>query len=197
MAALSALHPYILPHVPNVPEMAIDRAIVDGAIQFCRDTLAWQQTLDPLRVMPGVRDYDIEPMGAEPVRVLAAVLADVAALDRTTLAGADLTRVGTPAAFVQPAPRLLQLVETPRERSSLVLRVAVEPTMGAASLDDGLVRYWREPIAAAALVRLQLTYGDAARAQTAEQAYRLGADRATAQAQTGLARGRLRTRPVP
>ena len=39
MATLSALHPYVVPHFPSVPEPAIDRAILDGAIQFCRDSL--------------------------------------------------------------------------------------------------------------------------------------------------------------
>lgn len=198
MAALSALYPYIIPHLPSAPEMAVDRAIVDGATQFCRDTLAWQQTLDPVVVRLGVREYDVEPDGAEPVRVLAAALiGEDAPLERATMAGGDIAQAGTLAAFVQPSPRLVQLVQTPLARGSLLLRVACEPTMSTSTLDDGLVRYWREAIAAAALVRLQLTYGDAGRAQVAEQIYRLGAERASAQAQVGLARGRLRVRAHP
>ena len=76
MATLSALHPYVVPHFPNVPEPAIDRAILDGAIQFCRDSLVWQESTNPIQAIAGVAEYDVEPVSnAEPIRVLAAVKA--------------------------------------------------------------------------------------------------------------------------
>lgn len=197
MAMLSALHPYVVPHFPNMPEPAIDRAILDGAIQFCRDSLVWQESTDPIQVIAGVAEYDVEPVSnAEPVRVLAAVKAH-AHLDRALLAGSDITQVGEVTGFVQPVPRIVRLVSVPEEGTSIVLRVAIEPKDAATTLDDGLVRYWKEPIAAAAKQRLALTYGDINQAQIAEQQYQFGLSRARAQAQVGAHRGRLRTRPVP
>lgn len=197
MATLSALHPYVVPHFPNVPEPAIDRAILDGAIQFCRDSLAWQESTDPIQVIAGVAEYDVEPVSnAEPIRVLAAVKAH-AHLDRALLAGSDITQVGEVTGFVQPVPRVVRLVSVPEEGTSIVLRVALEPKATATTLDDSLVRYWKEPIAAAAKQRLALTYGDINQAQIAEQQYQFGLSRARAQAQVGVHRGRLRTRPVP
>lgn len=197
MAALYALYPYVVPHFPNVPEPAIDRAILDGAIQFCRDSLVWQESTDPIQVIAGVAEYDVEPVSnAEPVRVLAAVKAH-AHLDRALLAGSDITQVGEVTGFVQPVPRIVRLVSVPEEGTSIVLRVAIEPKDAATTLDDGLVRYWKEPIAAAAKQRLALTYGDINQAQIAEQQYQFGLSRARAQAQVGAHRGRLRTRPVP
>ena len=197
MAALSALYPYVVPHFPSVPEPAIDRAILDGAIQFCRDSLAWQESTDPIQVIAGVAEYDVEPVSnAEPVRVLAAVKAH-AHLDRALLSGSDITQVGEVTGFVQPVPRIVRLVSVPEEGASIVLRVAIEPKDAATTLDDSLVRYWKEPIAAAAKQRLALTYGDINQAQIAEQQYQFGLSRARAQAQVGAHRGRLRTRLVP
>lgn len=197
MATLSALHPYVVPHFPNVPELAVDRAILDGAIQFCRDSLVWQESTDPILVIAGVAEYDVEPVSnAEPIRVLAAVKAH-AHLDRALLAGSDITQVGEVTGFVQPVPRIVRLVSVPEEGASIVLRVALEPKATATTLDDSLVRYWKEPIAAAAKQRLALTYGDISQAQIAEQQYQFGLSRASAQAQVGVHRGRLRTRPVP
>jgi hypothetical protein len=197
MAALSALYPYVVPHFPNVPELAVDRAILDGAIQFCRDSLVWQENTDPIYVIAGVAEYDVEPVSnAEPIRVLAAVKADEH-LDRALLAGSDIAKIGEVTGFVQPIPRIVRLVSTPEEGASIVLRVALEPKDTATTLDDGLVRYWKEPIAAAARQRLALTYGDINQAQIAEQQYQFGLGRARAQAQVGVHRGRLRTRAVP
>jgi hypothetical protein len=197
MAALSALYPYVVPHFPNVPELAVDRAILDGAIQFCRDSLVWQENTDPIYVIAGVAEYDVEPVSnAEPIRVLAAVKADEH-LDRALLAGSDIAKIGEVTGFVQPIPRIVRLVSTPEEGASIVLRVALEPKDTAPTLDDGLVRYWREPIAAAARQRLALTYGDINQAQIAEQQYQFGLGRARAQAQVGVHRWRLRTRAVP
>lgn len=197
MALLAALYPYILPYHPNVPEPAIYRAIIDGAIQFCRDTLVWQETSPvPIAVQPGVREYEIEPDArAEPLRVLAAVLADEK-LDRATLAGSDVRRLGTSVAFTQPTPRVLHLVDTPRRAGSLVLRLALEPMVNTTTLEDELVRYWREPLAAAARHRLCLQAGDVKGAQIAEQLYQRDMARAKARGQVGAGRGRLRTRPV-
>lgn len=197
MAALSDLYPYILPHVPSTPEPAIDRAIVDAATEFCRQSLTWQQRTDPIQLIPGVREYDVDVIGCEPVRVLAAVIVGDRALDRRPVAAADLTETGAPVGFVQPVPRLIELTEAPVRADSLVLRVAVEPSMGAVTLDDALVRYWREPIAAGALMRLLLQQGDVNRASVAAPAFQGGVERARAQAQIGASRGRLRVRPVP
>ena len=84
MATLSALHPYVVPHFPNVPEPAIDRAILDGAIQFCRDSLAWQESTDPIYVIAGVAELDTrraaafardaEAIGADGLMVLPAMV---------------------------------------------------------------------------------------------------------------------------
>lgn len=197
MAALSALYPYVVPQFSTVPEPAIDRAIIDGAIQFCRDSLVWQETTDPISVVAGVAEYDVEPASnAEPIRVLAAVKARTH-LDRALLAGSDINQVGEATGFVQPTPRIIRLVSAPEEGASIVLRVALEPKDTATTLDDSLVRYWKEPIAAAARQRLALTYGDINQAQIAEQQYQAWLNRAKAQAQVGAHRGRLRTRPIP
>lgn len=197
MATLSELHPYVVPHFPNAPEPAIDRAILDGAIQFCRDSLVWQESTDPIQAIAGVAEYDVEPVSnAEPIRVLAAAKAH-AHLDRALLACSDIAQAGEVTGFVQPTPRIVRLVSVPEEGASIVLRVALEPKATATTLDDSLVRYWKEPIAAAAKQRLALTYGDINQAQVAEQQYQFGLARARAQAQVGAHRGRLRTRPVP
>lgn len=195
MAEFSTLYPYILPQHPNVPEPAIDRAILDGAIQFCRDSLVWQETTNPLAVTYGQTNYPVTPVSAaEPIRILAAALSH-RILDRALLAGADVTQLGDPTAYTQPTPRTAKLIDKPQATGELVFRIALEPKDDATTIPDELVRYWREPLAAAARFRLCLTYGDTAGAQTADALYQQGVARATAQATVGVHRGRLRTAP--
>ena len=143
-----------------MPEPAIDRAILDGAIQFCRDSLVWQEHTDPISVLVGVAEYAVEPASdAEPIRVLAAVKAHEH-LDRKTAGAVTSRRWGDVMALCSRLQSRSAGKRAGKGRS-IVLRVALRPKtprprlMTARALLEGADRRCRRQ-------RLALTYGDSA-----------------------------------
>lgn len=193
MAALSALHPYVLPAFPNTPEMAVDRAIRDAAIQFCRESLVWQETLPPIQLKSGVALYEVEPEAtADPVRVLSARVGS-RRLERSIIDSDGVScrcKCSGEDGFTQATAFEIELTETPTSGGELVLRIALEPRSNTNALDDELVRAWREPIAAGARAKL---YGIDSMAGAEYALFQRGIELARAQAIVGLNRGRLRT----
>jgi hypothetical protein len=55
--SLTNWEPYILPHIPAVPGPALEMAVRDAAIDFCRDTLIWKEWLDRISIAPLDKDY--------------------------------------------------------------------------------------------------------------------------------------------
>lgn len=49
--ALTNWEPYILPNIPSVPDLALQRAVRDAAIDFCRDTLIWKEWLTRISIV--------------------------------------------------------------------------------------------------------------------------------------------------
>jgi hypothetical protein len=57
--ALTNWEPYILPKIPAVPDPALQNAVRDAAIDFCKDTLVWKEWLDRLTVNASDKDYSL------------------------------------------------------------------------------------------------------------------------------------------
>lgn len=57
--SLTNWEPYILPHIPAVPGPALETAVRDAAIDFCRDTLVWKEWLDRISIVPLDKDYTL------------------------------------------------------------------------------------------------------------------------------------------
>jgi hypothetical protein len=57
--SLTNWEPYILPHIPEVPGPALEMAIRDAAIDFCRDTLIWKEWLTRITVTALDKDYPL------------------------------------------------------------------------------------------------------------------------------------------
>lgn len=198
MARLDDFRPYVVPLAPGLPEPVIDRAIVDAAIQFCRDTRVLQRELDPLRVRTGRGLYELEALdGLRPFAVV-----------RATTDGGTPGRVlepllpnargpvsGPTTHFREVPGDALELVPPPTHNLVVTVRAAVAPLPRATQLPDELYHDWRESIGAGAAVRLLLVYGDPRQAATAEQVYQRGVQQARARSTVGAMRARLRTRP--
>jgi hypothetical protein len=57
--ALTNWEPYILPEIPAVPDPALQRAVRDAAIDFCKDTLLWKEWLDRISIVEDDDDYSL------------------------------------------------------------------------------------------------------------------------------------------
>jgi hypothetical protein len=149
----------VIPFAPGVPDPVAEQAVLDGAIRFCRESRALRMELDPILVMPGFREYDVEPDTVEPIEILAAQF------DGRNLAAASFEQAkretpedpGQPVAWYQVSPRLVRLFPTPIGRGLLHLYAITEPRTNTTQLDDRIYREWRHGVAAAALCHLLLT----------------------------------------
>lgn len=200
MAALSAFYPYVVPIAPGIPNFAIDRALVDAAIDFCRRSFVWQETLDPIPLVDGEAGYELYPMEGEIVAALEVRITREPGGRSIDLARALAAEValnaeqGTPTVYAHRHPNLLDLAPIPMDAGQVHVRVALEPKAGASRLDDSLYGDWREAIGAGAAARILLTYGDPNQAAVARGAFNDGINRASAHALVTRSRGRLRTR---
>jgi hypothetical protein len=67
---VSDIVPFVAAEVPGCPEVLIKQNIVQAAIEFCTETLVWQQIQDPITVIDKIYEYDIEvPTGARIVAI--------------------------------------------------------------------------------------------------------------------------------
>lgn len=189
----------VAPFAPGVPDPVAERAILDGAVRFCRESRALRMELDPILVMPNFREYDVEPDGVEPLEILAAQFAgrnlQAASLEQAKREIAD--KPGPPVAWYQVSPRLVRLFPTPNENGLLHLYAIAEPRANATQLDDRIYREWRHGVAAAALSHLLITpnqpYSNPQLASMYEGRF---ADE-VARAQAFAGKAHLRVRPCP
>lgn len=73
--AFVSLENKIAPMVPGVPRPVILQYVRDSAIETCEQTLAWRYEQDPIRLTPGIYEYDYEtPDNTEVTAVIHAAL---------------------------------------------------------------------------------------------------------------------------
>jgi len=141
---LDDLHPYVVPHVPDLPTPSIEHAMRVAANDFFRRTHAWQESVDPIDTVEGATSYEIAgPTGSEIVKVLVAE-ADGLDYAKAVKYRGDLT---------------LEFQEDDAPKGGLVLNVtvALSPKVGAVAgswtLPTSLDQYAQD-IANGALSRL-------------------------------------------
>lgn len=205
MAAFDSFYSLILPWVPAASGPAIDNALRQAAIDFCRETWIWQATSDRVGVLAGVNVYDIEsPNGAVPVKVLSMTIDGIPveprAPDELDMAYVEWSEKSAyqPAYFTQTQPDQFILVNKPNTSrpDALAYRAAYRPSEVAPTLPDVLLAFHARAVADGALAIL-CTEKDTMDAETAvyraalfEQA-KLDVKTAV---QMGFARAAMRTR---
>ena len=168
MATLSDFYKYVIPEAPGCPEITADIAIASSMIEFCEKSLVIQRDHDPLTVVAGVTDYDLEPPTGQLVAKVMKVWFKSSELTpaapdsinksevyNTLFTGADVNRAD-PSRYLQKTERTISLYPIPKTTSanSLTLRVALKPTRAATSFDDVLLEDYAEVIAYGAKYRL-------------------------------------------
>lgn len=182
MAAVSDFERFVLPHI-NAPLPAVHDALVDAAIEYCIRTRVLRDVVEPITLVRGVAEYEIEAPEADTqvVEVLKAWLSqeELKAVTRPELdalypQGWLSLSVGNTAqikVFYCRLPGLIRLVPMLNNKAAraLTLEVAYAPTRTATTMPDVLLNRYAEKIAVGALSRLHqhnADYADVSRAVT-------------------------------
>lgn len=210
MAALADFERFVAPLVEGAPAPAIEDAILDAAVEFCTRTRLLRAFLDPVTLVPGTFEYELDAPEADTqiVDVVAAWLPEgpVTSATRPELEerypdGWAWRQVGSTAEvrhFYCRLPGFVQLVPavTAKAPRALRLEVAYAPTRSARDLHDVLLNRYAEQLANGALARLhqhKAGYADPGRAGTYQAAFDLACNTLADDGARGFAKRRMRT----
>lgn len=169
---LEDFHPFILADVMGCPAPMIDQALVLAAQEFCRETFAWTEPQDPVLLVNGVQDYELDV----PTQAIALAVREVR-FEKRTLRATTLAELGrvmpgwetllgnAPSHYnasvdrgsirVYPIPSMVN-------GGSLTIRTAFIPALTTTTLPDFLGVYHTEVLASGAKARLMMAPADKA-----------------------------------
>lgn len=162
MAAIETLYPGVLASAPSVPEVLLDRALLETARDFCRRTRYLRTQLDPISLVADTSSYALTlPTDTALVDIIGVTLNGSELTPKTVeqLRRADPdweAATGTPDYYFREGSADIRLVGTPQadDADALVVRVALMPTLSAATIDDVLTDDHGEELVNGALFRL-------------------------------------------
>lgn len=165
---LDDFYPFIMPEVLGCPDPTVRNAILLAAIELTRESLSWTEIQDPIKLIDGEPDYDIDvPQGAYLVTVRD-VWVGSRRLKPQTVASISMampdwqtTKSNEPVYYNQAVDRgALRVYPTPyNPTASMVVRAAYAPLPTATSLPNFLGQQQMEVMAAGAKSRLMLMPG--------------------------------------
>ncbi len=209
MASYEAFLSRVLIEVPGCAEISAIQAIKDTCIEFCEKSLVVTRDHDPITIVSGIVDYDLEPpTGYLVVKVMKAwvenneiqpmapdVVRNASVYNR--LFSSYQSAPSTPIRFLQKEERSISLWPVPDKKYSngLTLRVALKPTRSSTTIEDVVFEDYAETIAAGALRRLHLSfdkpYTDERRASARQAEFMSGVNVARQRTSHGHTRSNL------
>jgi hypothetical protein len=165
MASLSDFLPHVLPHVPGCAVPLALQQIRHVCIDFCTKAPIVQVELDPIDVLAGQAQYDIDtPPGTDVSLILTATWRG---LPLPVLTGGKAGQIlanrptGQPSGLVQAADNTFTLNSTPTEaqRGAIGLLVSTRPTRTAMSVADVLLNDYAHEIGLGVVARLVVLPG--------------------------------------
>ncbi len=168
MQTLSVFYPFIRPKLTGVPDLVLDRAILDTCIQFAEESNIISFTLGPINTSAGVATY-VLPLPAQSsigmvdkawvgTRQLGLTapqyIQDPTAIFGTV--GTETRPVGIPRSLYIVDDETVGLYPAPDATNAKPLSVtlSVRPLITATQVDDVLFTDWPEYIAAGAIWRI-------------------------------------------
>ena len=161
--------PYILPEVLGCPDPMINQALVLSAIDFCRETSAWSEILDPILLVDGQQDYVIAPPADAYTSAIRDVWLGSVKLEAKTMQALQLTLPNwTTATSTQPSyynsamtRGSIRLYPIPMNTVdlSIVVRAAYTPLASATTFPDFLGQEHLDILASGAKSRLMAMPG--------------------------------------
>lgn len=175
MALYEDFFPYVMPDVIGAPEPLVVQAVRNACIEFCEKSLILTRDHDPITVVSGIIDYDLEPpTGYIVVKVQKAWLdnnplnplvpdfvKDASVYNR--LFSSYQAQTSTPSAFLQKDARSISIWPVPDQqyKNGLTMRVALKPSRASTEIEDEVFEDYAEAIGQGAMYRLQASVGKA------------------------------------
>jgi len=145
----SDLYPWIMPEVPNCPAPMVDQEIFNALRDFCRDTHAWNEILEPLTIRSGKTLYPID----NPFEEYGSVWS-VMYIER------NRRRLRPVVDYVADKCEVtLRCTPSADDPKALVIRVAFDPVFGQTIISRCLFNDWGNKIAVSVKSRLMLMQG--------------------------------------
>lgn len=201
MASLADFMPHILPLVPGCPEPLAEMTLRGVLIDFCTFAPVAQEVLDPIDVIAGQPQYDIDLLfGVNATMILEAYYQGER---MQVIHNNDDERGREAAPFVlrQAADNTFTLYPTPTETvpGALELRVATRPSSLATQVSDLLLADYGYEIGCGTAARLMLMpnqlFSNPALAPTYQTIYVNGRTNARVRAESAFGMAQMRARP--
>lgn len=161
--------PFLLGDLPGAPDALVKQNLVLAAMEFCIETLAWQEIQDPIIVIDKINEIDIDV----PTDARIVTIKDVWGPSRRlvpvtmsqlfekipnwqTAQGSEPTYYNASADW-----KTLKVFPIPLEanRQALRVRVAYAPTVSAKTLPDEIATKYMDGLMAGAKARMQMMPG--------------------------------------
>lgn len=212
MKTFNDFYPDVVTEVPGCPAEMVDLALRNTIIEFCEKSTIHQATLDPLTLLEGIGEYDLDaPDGYRVHRVMQAwfkgqpltpVGGDMVAHPESyaDFIGGYTAPKAPPREYTQRDASTLTFLPIPDQRyvNAVTIRVALVPLRNFTQVEDFLYEEWCEPIAAGAKARLMLNpgkpYTNVEAASVNQARYIAGRNDALQKARRGLVRSELRVK---
>lgn len=156
-----AFFPLVKQHCEQVPDPVLLSAVRAAAAEFCRETLAYRVDLDPLMVVAGTAEYELDPPDME-TRIITPLFVSLDGNELVETCEDEMPRgwrtgnSGRPRSYLVMNAQALWLYPAPSEDSAtgLFVRAAVKPTTGSTGAEDFLLEDHGETIAHGAVARI-------------------------------------------
>lgn len=197
---------YVLPDVPGATNEVALLAIKSTVIDFCEKSLILQRDHDPVTIIKGTIDYDLEPPKDHLITKIMKVFYrqyEIRPMTPDDIRAAQMynknypdakPEEGPPKLYTQKDARTFSIYPYPKEteKLSLTLRVALKPTRSATQCDDLIFEEYAETIGHGAVTRLALSpnkpYSNAQMAGARNVLYTAGLNMARQRANRGYVR---------
>jgi hypothetical protein len=163
--AYSVFYPYLIPLVPHVADPVAEQAIRDACIEFCKESLIWQEQMDPISSAKGEGAYELDvPTNTNLTHVIDLYYKE-ARLKKKSVSeiAAKYSRdwmlhEGAPVVFTMLNPNEVTLVPKPdvSVANALTGLLAFTPTRKSTTVIDYVYEDYAEEIARGAAAKLML-----------------------------------------
>lgn len=165
---LTAFHPFVATEVIGCPDPTINQALLLTAIEFCRETKAWTEIQEPIVLLNGIYEYEMDYPADAQVQTVRDVWIGSRKLDPVTMAGLQsvipdwsIAQGSEPSHYNLageiPLLRVFPIPVNPTQ--SMVVRATYTPSISATTLPDFLGQRHIEGIASGAKARLMAMPG--------------------------------------
>lgn len=158
--------PEVLPYVRDCPQNLAIHAIRAACIQFCRESLILREELEPITIVVGQAEYELQRRAGYNVASIITASLGLAPLPGKTpeelsalLGGKWRTDLGYPMFHIRETENTIRLVLTPQSTTTdtVNIKVALTPKRSGDYVDDYIHERWAEVIGFGARARLHDT----------------------------------------